>query len=230
MEISNKRIWPTLLASAIAAEFGIHHADAATILVDNQNCLLNDAIQAANKDAVSGGCIAGDGDDVIELPENSLITLDSTLTTINSHITINANGSTIHRQEGAFNDPIFYANGGRFVLNDATISNGLSIRGGGIRCRPITSESGCKIYRSSFINNNAYNSGGAVYFFSTENLMTEHAIIDSNFSGNSASSGGAIYLYSSYNTSAVMISNSTFEGNSATNPWRSNFYVWKLYR
>lgn len=216
MDISKRKVWPTLIASAIAAEFGIQHSQAATIYVDNQNCQLHDAITAANSDAVAGGCAAGDGDDVIELPANSKINIDSRLPFLTSNITINANGTTIKKSDSAPNYPVFTTYNSQFILNDATITNGLANVGGAIRCRPIDSGNGCKIYRSSFLNNSAIFSGGAIYFFASEQQNTDHAIVDSYFSGNATIRGAAIRIYSYYDAPPVIISNSTFTGNSAT--------------
>jgi len=71
----------TALTTALMLElFGT--AQAAVIMVDNATCQLENAVISANSDTAFGGCTTGSGDDVIELPANSLISLGATLPTI----------------------------------------------------------------------------------------------------------------------------------------------------
>lgn len=123
----------TVLLSALLLEL-TSVSYAATILVDGTTCALGDAITAANTDAVSGGCTAGAGADVIELPENAVLIHDPNL--INSEITINGNGSTV---DGDAAYTVFAVNGGLLTINDVTVTNGNSPidndnYGGGLKC------------------------------------------------------------------------------------------------
>lgn len=62
---------------------------------------------------------------------------------------------------------------------------------------------------SNFINNNASNLGGAVFFWAKTDVT------NCNFTGNNASVGSAIYLYKSYSSKTLTISNSTLLNNKA---------------
>ncbi len=109
------------------------------------DCTLRDAITAANTDAAVGGCAAGSGADVIELPAGATITLTEAdnaglqgangLPLITSEITLNGNGATIERDAGlACNLDettdagefriAFVDNGADLTLNDVTLRNG----------------------------------------------------------------------------------------------------------
>jgi hypothetical protein len=67
----------TLLTGSILVALAAPSAGiAATIVVDGVNCTLNDAIVAANTDAIVAGssCVAGSGDDSIQIPGNASLT------------------------------------------------------------------------------------------------------------------------------------------------------------
>ena len=81
-----QRRWCRSLGSiALLCALGQAPALAATISVGG-SCTLVDAITAANSDAVTGGCSAGSGADVLILPSESM----QTLTAVNN----NTNGPT----------------------------------------------------------------------------------------------------------------------------------------
>ena len=82
-------------------------------------CPLSDQIIAANTDAPSGGCLAGDGHDIITLTED--ITLSGLLPRITSEITIEGNGHTISG-DGRFR--IFNVTDGTLTLNNLTLTKG----------------------------------------------------------------------------------------------------------
>ena len=219
MNFNNKKILPSLIVATISAELGLQSSHAATIYVDNNTCSLSNAIIAANMDTSSKGCIAGDGSDVIELPADSNITLNSALPTIETSITINANGSTIERSNDSIDFSIFRATDGEFILNDAIISNGRSYgggKGGGLYCKPTIDRSSCKVFRSAFTGNKA-TTGGAIYMRTSVFRNNYHSIVDTSFENNHASKGGAAYILNYYGGRPVVISNSTFTNNSAFN-------------
>ena len=77
----------TALLSALLLEFS-SGVQAETIIVDNSVCTLADAIVAANEDEATGGCIAGSSSDIIELPDNSIIELETVLPAIDSTVVL----------------------------------------------------------------------------------------------------------------------------------------------
>lgn len=87
------------------------------ILADDAPCTLSNAIISANTDTSVGGCLAGNGHDIIQLPENSTQSLDTIqsyhpysmvigfgLPAIATAISIEGNGSTIERDASAVDD------------------------------------------------------------------------------------------------------------------------------
>ena len=107
-----QRRWKRSLAGlALLLALGQAPALAATIDVDGATCTLVDAITAATTDTPTGGCPAGDpGLDTLELVAGSTHTLtavdngtygDTGLPVVSSPITIEGNGSTITRANGA---------------------------------------------------------------------------------------------------------------------------------
>ena len=82
-------------------------------------CSLADAITAANTDTATGGCPAGDGDDVINITAN--ITLTAKLPDITTSIIFNGNNNSI---DGNDSYPGFhFSEGGNTVsVNDLTIT------------------------------------------------------------------------------------------------------------
>lgn len=233
-----KHIKKTALLSALLLEITTG-AQAATIYVDNSTCTLADAITSANTDTATGGCIAGDaGADVIELPNNANIVLTSALPAVESDITLNANGSTIERDQTA---PIFTVlslsgdGGTNLTVNDATISGGQTTSsgnwGGGITAgfvnltinrSQITGNigSGVSSYyaditiNDSVISNNAglatASFGASGISIQVSNLIVSNSTIANNITRNDARGGGI----SLTDSSTASITNSTISGNS----------------
>ena len=113
---------------------------AATIAVDGTSYTLIDAITAANDDASTGGCAAGNEVDTLVLPAGSTHTLTAINSTyyrptglplVTSRITIAGHGSTITRDPNA---PLFgilaVAAGGDLTLQEITIRGGVGEVGG----------------------------------------------------------------------------------------------------
>ncbi|WP_395373713.1 choice-of-anchor Q domain-containing protein [Marinicella sp. W31] len=143
-----------LITSAILLELGLSPLKAATITVDNNTCVLADAITSANTDTATNGCDAGVGADEIVLPQNSTISLTNALPSVTSEITLQGNGSIIERDASAVdnfriltvvNAPQPVRAEGRGVVgpavssltaNDVTLSNGVldGNAGGGANC------------------------------------------------------------------------------------------------
>ena len=123
-------------------------------LIPPPPCPLSDQIIAANTDAPSGGCRAGNRADSISLDRD--ITLASTLPAITSDITIEGNGHTI---SGNKRFRIFDVDGGKLTVNNLTLTEGwTSAAGGAIEVQNFGQ---LIINNSHFINNFAYG-GGAV--------------------------------------------------------------------
>ena len=101
--------------------------------INGTDCLLVDAITAANTDLPAGDCAAGNpGADTIELLDNvTLFTAIGTagLPEVNSAITINGNGFTIAGIDDVFGI-MSVASSGNLTLNNTTITAGFGVFGG----------------------------------------------------------------------------------------------------
>jgi hypothetical protein len=216
-----QRQWRLPLAGvALMLALGQNPGLAATIPV-SADCILVDAITAANSDTATGGCMAGSGADTIVLPAGSTQTLtevnNSTygptgLPVITSVISMAGQGSTITRDGGVPDFRLFAVNStGDLTLQETTVSGGrvssdpvTSVRflGGGI-----TNYDGTvTVTNSTISSNSAYGAGGV---FSRGGLLT---VINSTITGNSAYGvGGGVG--DSFGT--VTVTNSTIAANSA---------------
>ena len=204
--------------------------EAASLTVD-ATCSLADAISAANDDAATGGCAAGNGADSISLSAN--VTLSGILPTITSEILIDGSGYSI---SGDDKYPGLVISGGDVTLQnitikkakintfggalyvydgDLTLRSGVSIEsnaagdlGGGL----YASESDVDISDTIFKSNETVRShGGGIYFVSTtKNHKLD--ILKSEFNSNKAKEdGGAIKIAGG----KVTIKKTTFHKNSA---------------
>ncbi|MEZ5470949.1 MAG: choice-of-anchor Q domain-containing protein [Marinicella sp.] len=194
----------TALVSALLLELtaGAH---AATINVDGTTCTLNDAVTAADTDTATGGCSAGSGADVLELPIDGNLILAAPTGTINTEVTINGNGSVI---DGNDTGRIFTVQaGGNLTINDSIVTNGVSSTAdrnfaGGVR----SYDGQLHINRSTF----SEHVGGAINFTRSTGSITDSVI------ENNDSYGAAAYYYNgglTVSSSTVTVSNSTISGN-----------------
>ena len=177
-------------------------------LVVNATCSLADAIAAANTDATTGGCPAGDGADTITLARD--VTLSSALPEIASEITIEGSGHTI---SGNDRYRIFYVQrSGNLTINESTLRNGKTRRQceddnggeGGALCNRGT----VTITNSVLRDNSVGDDGGAIYNRSTGTIT----IANTEFHNNSADDdGGAIFNYQG----TISVRDSEFTGNRA---------------
>ncbi len=203
---------------------------AADIVVD-ADCALADAITAANRDEAFGGCVAGDGADVITLSAD--VTLESELPHITTEMTIEGGGYSI---SGALVYRIFYVeasgtltieqltlvdgrsgpenapglwsgeggaiyNEGKLNVTDSVFSQNVAGIGGAIR-------NGGKltVISSTFVENSSYAGPGAI-----ENLAgAELNVRESRFLNNDGHAGGAIA-----NLGALLLTDSLLELNKA---------------
>lgn len=175
-------------------------------------CSLVEAIINANNDDTSGSieCSPGSGADVIELPQNATLVytttfgVSSAIPTIQSDITIEANGSTIQRT-GGDNFRLISVQEGDLTLNQATVTGGTANPGGG----GIFVNGGTLTLTSSTIigNSGEYRGGGVVV---TEGIATLDEVTFSNNGVLGTGRGGGFYA----ENSTVSIINSTIHNNS----------------
>ncbi len=220
MKKNLSHIKKTALVSALLIEIGTG-AQAANIAVDGTTCTLADAITAANTDAVAGGCTAGAGDDILDLPVNDTFTLTAEPPAITTNVTINANGTTIARDPGAGLFVVLSAAaGGSLTLNDATVTGGQADAAENLA-------GGISAFDAQLILSNSTvsgNTGGAVRFIRGVSSSITNSVIEYNtgISGSQYYTGGVII-----NGGEVDIQNTTISGNSAdsTNAGGGGLYV-----
>ncbi|MGQ0621546.1 MAG: choice-of-anchor Q domain-containing protein [Panacagrimonas sp.] len=219
----------SLFALAVAGLFGLPSQPllAANINVGVGGCTLANAIVAANTDAASGSCPAGNGaDNVVLIADQILTAVNNTtygptaLPVVLSTITIQGNGHSIRRPFDVA--PLFRilavgnSNGpGNLTLQQTTISGGrLTVETG-------IDDGGAGIFNAGGVlslvdstvslNITTVGMGGGIH-----NRYGTLSLSNSTVSGNYAVRGGGIY--SSTNVGGpdrTTISNSTISGNSA---------------
>lgn len=186
---------------------------------DISSCTLANAFAAASQKVSVGTCTVGDGDDVIELPSNSTITLTGTsgdyggslLSAVKQTLLVVGNGSTVSSTYASCSDTgpghrlMSVLAGAKLYINDLTLTNG---------CANDTYDGGA-IYASgsldlenvTFANNASTSNGGAIAVYGPTLQIS-----DSTFTGNVAlNDGGAVF---SWTTPTAVITASTFANNS----------------
>jgi len=191
--------WFNLLALlALLALSPISTVRAADITVDD-DCLLEDAIVAANTDLPRGGCSAGDRADVIFLTDD--VELKGMLPPVNSQITILGNGHTLR---GAKRDRLLHVVSGELRIHDLTLTGGRREieYGGAIRVESVAS---LQVFDSEF-RDNVGRYGGAIASFG--HLEIENTTFKQN---EAKFDGGAVYT----NGVDIIVAESAFESNVA---------------
>ena len=186
-------------------------------IAEGDGCSLVEAIiNANNGDQTHPECASGSvGLNTIELAGNTYsytiaYGTDSALPDIASEITIEANGATIARNDGDDmpNMRIIRINsGGNLTLNNATITGGTGVSGGG----GIFNYGGTLTLNNSTVSGNTANINGGGIF----NYNGTITLNSSTVSENEANRGGGIFNYAYYGTSTVTLNNSTVSGNTA---------------
>ena len=191
-------------------------------IVVNANCSLADAIIAANVDHAVGGCLAGDGDDVIIMQGDSVL---MAVARVSTSVTIQGGGRSV---SGAGDNRLFIVEeSGHLRLEDLTLSGG-GAQAGSPSCLPdadwtwpelvggaICNRGILDISASNFSDNSA-KYGGAIY------NNGELSVSVSEFSGNSGrDSGGAIF---NDDEGHVSVSGSEFSDNSAVRTFGGAIY------
>lgn len=201
-------IWVFLMIGLV----GRGGAQGAALTVD-ATCALVDAIRAANADAPSGGCLAGNGADVIVLTGDVVLSAAaepdspygaSGLPTIASPITLLGGGFTLRRASAAPAFRLITLNSsGDLLLDNLTLAGGDSQGDGGA----LANIGGILIVdRAVFEDNRAGGGGGAL---SSSGRLT---VSRSRFSGNFAGGdGGGVHFAGGDG----LIEASIFSGNAA---------------
>lgn len=159
--------------------------------IGGPDCTLRDAITAANADAPKGGCRAGNGDDVIVLPEDAIISLfeidnnvsgNNGLPSISTPITIRGSGATIERGSTEAKSPVFHVGaGGRLTIENMTVANGHGMRLGG---GALLLDSGQAVVIASSITGNVADTGDESLGAGIVNLRGSLTVDQSTFTRN----------------------------------------------
>ncbi|HYI14155.1 MAG TPA: choice-of-anchor Q domain-containing protein, partial [Thermomicrobiales bacterium] len=197
---------------------------AAIIRVGVNSCTLADAITAANTDSVTGDCPAGNGSDTIVLESDATYTLTqmmsndfylgkSGLPIITTDITIEGNGATIQRQEGAPEFRILTHGGGALKLHDVTMLRGYAPSGDGNSAWGgclLSADGALEVTDSTFTECYAVTEAGALMSIRSTTLIDGSTFFN-NAVGSTVARNGA--LRTSLNT--ITITNSTFANNTS---------------
>lgn len=221
----SKKIKPSVLSLAIAQAIAVSPSIQAETINLGNGCTLVDAITSANTDTETGGCIAGDGADVINLEAGVDVVLDRFGTTpnglpvITSEVTINGGGAAIERDisnPDKFRLMEVSTASGMLTLNSVTLANGYAysgtfpeFHGGGIYLNNSASLVGNSLTlsgnRAKRSNNVSGNGGGINATGATVEL--NDSLISNN---NATSNGGAVYVYyGSLTLNETVVSNNT---------------------
>ena len=198
-------------AQGIVPQQPVHAAIIAVNTVGDEDdsdgdCSLREAIYAANNDVARDTCIAGSGDDVIDLTGVAgTITLGGTELAISNNLTITGPGADQLTISGSNASRVFnVAVNVVVVVSDVTIANGNSTGGNG---GGILNGGTLTINRCTFASNRTTANGGGIGNYGTATVNS------STFYDNEAKlNGGGICNYNG----TLVVNNSTFSGNRAS--------------
>ena len=176
----------------------------AQVSLNGSRCELDDAINAANSDAASGSCPAGDGVDTITFHGDVILSGSLSPPSIASDIIIQGGGHTLSRlsKKGMARFRLLNIHSGTVVIHKLTFTKGYVASYGGA----IFNNGTLTIDTSTFRDNESSYYGGAIYNGGTLTIS------NSTFSGNETSHrGGAIH-----NQGDLTISGSSFSENEAS--------------
>lgn len=184
---------------------------AATITVDGTTCTLADALVSANTNTAVGGCIAGTGDDVIDIQAD--VTLSADLPPISSNIIVQGNNHVVDGDDQYSAFKVATASGD-LTINNLTVKNAYTSQteeeGGGGPALRVYDAASLTLKDSLITANTTITANGGAML-----VMTGTVTIDnSSFTDNRALGrfGGAIMAQ--YD-STIQITNSNFDNNSA---------------
>src|SRR5579863_1577048 len=145
---------------------------------------------------------------------DSIMVAPSTYTgiyTINFNLTITGAGAATTILDGGGSGPVLTIDGGKFVLSGVTVQHGKAGSGGGIQCNT-TRNAGSAIISESVITANTASDQGGGIFTDCASVIINKTTISNNT--NPTGFGGGMACTGSVRSS-VLISNTTFSGNSA---------------
>ncbi|MEM7016520.1 MAG: Calx-beta domain-containing protein [Pseudomonadota bacterium] len=221
---------PLVLAIGSVLALSVSTTQAATItvtagavdIINNGNCSLLEAIITAELGTPRDSCVTGAGGagpagaDTIVLPASSTFALtapygsDNGLPGIASTMTIQGNGSTIMRSSGSDFRIMNVTVSGDVTLENTTLSGGYITApgiGGGIN------NGGNLTLDNSTVSNNESYYGGGIYNSSSGILTITNG---SSVSNNRVRFAGTVKGAGIFNGGALIISDSTISGNSAS--------------
>lgn len=236
--------WPALLAAislaaAVLLRPGVANAATLTVTTTDDesvtDCTLRDAITAANINMAWGQCIAGSGDDIINITATGTINLANPLPPLTTNITINGPGAAlldVHRQTGG-DYRVFGVGSVVASISDLSVSGGslttIGLAGAGIGNSGTLTLDRVRVTGNSVVNisdslNPAPGGGGIANLGGTMTLRRSTVIgntVTSSQTGSGPTSvdatGGGIY-----NTGTLTIERSTISGNSVSATVTSN--------
>lgn len=129
----------------------------------------------------------------------------------NGTLTISGPGANLLTISGGNSSGIFDVGGADLTLNDLKLANGNGENGGAISAFG----GNLKINRCAFYNNVAQN-GGAIDAFSTDLTVTQSTFFGNQAQAQDGSIGGAISLFAFEGGTTTIITNSTFNQNTAS--------------
>ncbi|MEM7116075.1 MAG: choice-of-anchor Q domain-containing protein [Chloroflexota bacterium] len=186
------------------------------VMINGSQCLLVDAIIAANTDTTTNGCAAGSaGADTITLLQDVQLTQVNNdnngpngLPLIISPITIEGGNFTIMREGSvAYLRILHVAGSGSLTLNQTTIKDG-HLRDSGEDGAGILNEGSLTVNNSTLSGNQARGSntnGGGIRTFNSHGLNINNSVLTQNYAqdgGGAVSGGGTI-------TDSIITANST---------------------
>jgi predicted outer membrane repeat protein len=223
-----KAVRSLLVVSSAAFAFGhaplsvgaVIHVDSTLGTFDLNSCTLVDAFGAASAHSAVGTCAAGEGNDIIELPQDAIITLLGTslpasalLPAVTGTLLVVGNGSTVSSEYTSCDSDsprhrlLVVSDGATLYANGLTFENGCAndAHDGGA----ILAAGSLDLQNVTFTNNASEANGGAV----AASGPFLHVFNSSFFSNTSDHDGGALFAAASGND--VLVSGNFFSGNSA---------------
>jgi hypothetical protein len=182
------------------------------VLTIVNSCTLPDAIAAANTDTATGGCAAGNGDDIIDLEVTGAINLTAPLPNLSSNIEINGPGAsnlTIRRDSGGDYRLFTIDNGQTVTISAVTIADGAVTgdNGGGI----LNNGGTVALTDCAISGNTTSGDGGGIANDGGSLTLINCIVTDNTANGGILRGGGGIWN----NNGTLTLKNSIVSNNSA---------------
>jgi len=206
------RIAVVFLASALLVVPGARAAvivvETTAVNVTGPLCDLGDAMNAANTDTVSGGCVEVEpnGADVIDLTGlEGTISLDGhVLPVVHETVTLRGPGADVLTIDGEALTQVLVVDGGTLTVEGVTLANGKTAGSGGC----IGVDGAALVLRDSRVTGCDAADGGGIAVAAGGTARIERSLVDAN----TASDSGAGLVVSE---SFADVVDSTFSGNQA---------------